>query len=662
MVPFARRAFARGFLAVVWVAALAVSASAQFGFQPPTGPAVAPCVPFSAFPLALNLGSQKLDGRDGVSDRCAVGQLQNAINSLAGQRGQPNGIATLDGNGLIPLGQIPANPFLPASVPKLIITGSGSTGDISGMSVATDANAPLGTLARWLSNQTGSITPEAYGYVPGSTPAATSGAINAALNAAVAANQGTIWLQNEYIVDGSYTPSDKVGYAGPGRIITPSQYGQHQLTTYADSLGFVVGREYLARAMRRIQQGPSGNAAKLGIYAYGDSTVEGFISTGPGMENYVFNGFYLVQNYLPELFLRQGIISSVTNRGVSGTRWGDLNAIPDLGPTTDLLIIKYGINDGALQGDRLATMAAAMRAKLNAIRSAPYGDLNNLSIILMGPSATDDDINGRNEQWYERVRQVYVEIAREYKAAYFDTYAWMKDARSARTLWLDSGLDPSGELLAVHPLEPAVAAIWGGMVQTMFPKEIVGRAAANRFVLTGSNYENANVNKPPGAYDPGVLIQFTDNTWPMFGIVTTIKGTDNAASQTLADYGQNGRAHVITRTGSGGAWSPWSGNIETLTLGNGWGNLFGANMYAHLVMSAEGIVTLGGEIANGVTAPGTAITTLPAGARPVAIQRFPVATSGGVAVLAVNPDGTVTIESGASAGSLSLSGISFKAQ
>jgi hypothetical protein len=116
----------------------------------------------------------------------------------------------------------------------------------------------------------------------------------------------------------------------------------------------------------------------------------------------------------------------------------------------------------------------------------------------------------------------------------------------------------------------------------------------------------------------------------------------------------------MTRAGSGSPWSPWSGKVEGLTLANGWGNLYGALMYAHMVTTNDGLVMLGGEITNGTVTAGTVITTLPAGARPVATQRFVVATNGGTAVLAVAADGTVSIVSGATATSLSLSGIVFK--
>ncbi|GEM_PF-2675568 len=126
MTPLVRRALARAFFLLAPLIVLSAPASAQFGFQPPTGPATAPCNPFTGFPLTLNLG-QRADGLDGISSRCGFQRMQDGINSIAGARAQPGGIATLDSNGLVPLSQIPASGALPSSVPSIVLTGPGIT-------------------------------------------------------------------------------------------------------------------------------------------------------------------------------------------------------------------------------------------------------------------------------------------------------------------------------------------------------------------------------------------------------------------------------------------------------------------------------------------------------------------------------------------------------
>ncbi|MGE8131494.1 hypothetical protein ACQKQD_31490 [Methylobacterium sp. NPDC080182] len=98
MKSLARRVFARALIVLVPLAELTTPAAAQFGLQPPTGPATAPCLPFSGFPMAFNFG-QRADGLDGISSRCGFQRMQDGLNTIAGQKGQPGGIATLNAAG-----------------------------------------------------------------------------------------------------------------------------------------------------------------------------------------------------------------------------------------------------------------------------------------------------------------------------------------------------------------------------------------------------------------------------------------------------------------------------------------------------------------------------------------------------------------------------------
>jgi hypothetical protein len=109
--------------AMLFFALGAAPAFAQYGFGPPSGPAVAPCQPFTGFPLGINLGTAP-DGRDGEAARCGMSKVQNALNTLANMRTQPNGIATLDRNGLVPLTQIPATVSNTIAAPNNFTVGS----------------------------------------------------------------------------------------------------------------------------------------------------------------------------------------------------------------------------------------------------------------------------------------------------------------------------------------------------------------------------------------------------------------------------------------------------------------------------------------------------------------------------------------------------------
>jgi hypothetical protein len=140
MLTLVRHALARALMLACAAAILSTPAMAQYGFTAPSGPAVAPCVPFSTFPLSVNLGTA-LDGRDGETSRCGFGKVQTAINALSNMRAQPNGIATLDANGLVPLSQVPATVSLTTAVPGdftvagALNVGTGASGPVDGASV-----------------------------------------------------------------------------------------------------------------------------------------------------------------------------------------------------------------------------------------------------------------------------------------------------------------------------------------------------------------------------------------------------------------------------------------------------------------------------------------------------------------------------------------------
>lgn len=139
---FLRRASARVLVALIPTLTLCASASAQSGFPLPASPAAAPCDPFTGFPLNLNLGL-RFDGADGISSRCGMQRLQDGVNTLSNMRAQPNGIATLDNNGLVPLSQIPATVSLTTSV-NGNFTAAGS---LTGTSVVLSNSGTLNTAA-----------------------------------------------------------------------------------------------------------------------------------------------------------------------------------------------------------------------------------------------------------------------------------------------------------------------------------------------------------------------------------------------------------------------------------------------------------------------------------------------------------------------------------
>lgn len=207
----------------------------------------------------------------------------------------------------------------------------------------------------------------------------------------------------------STTPTNDYGVRmWPGRVLTPITGGLQQLNTYADDDKIFIGKEYLYRIYERLRL--SGN---IKTFLYGDSTVAANNTTSSALA---------LTSLLPAMVQAKGLTGSmlVTNRGVSGTQISDLNALPDLAIDTDLFVIKYGINDGANPiGTRLDTFKNTLRAKLSAIRGSTYGGVNAQAIVLMGPNSTSDTPNGRDERWYEQLRGIYIQAARDFKCMYF---------------------------------------------------------------------------------------------------------------------------------------------------------------------------------------------------------------------------------------------------
>lgn len=239
-----------------------------------------------------------------------------------------------------------------------------------------------------------------------------------------------------------------------------SHGGLIQLNTYADGDDKeFIGAEYLYRVFNRIKQG-----GFLTAFIYGDSTVA-TAANGGGYAGANFTPDVL----MPEFLVRKkGIRNnlSFTNRGVGGTRVAQMNAIPDIdtvGGSTDLFIIKYGINDAQ---DGFAGFAANLDSKLAEIRANPFGTVQNLSIVLVGPNSTYDPGHGRSSTWYEQLRGIYVAAARKHKCAYFDTYAYMLDVDWTAGEMMD---DPFLDGQTVHPTELMQVRIWGKLVDHMFP-------------------------------------------------------------------------------------------------------------------------------------------------------------------------------------------------
>jgi hypothetical protein len=495
----------------------------------------------------------------------------------------------------------------------------------------------------------------------------------AAVNLAITGvGLGELYLSNrDFRVSAAPTNPRGVQFIGPGRLLLPETNGFRQLNTYADAGQLVTGLEYLYRVFARVNLGATDPLSAVNVFVYGDSTVEGFVAPPASMD-----GRFLVQNLLPRLFAEQGVANvTVTNRGVSGTNWSNLNAIPDLSTSTDLLIIKYGINEGALGGtvaSRIDFLATNMRAKLTAIRAAANGGLGQCAILLMGPNSVNDTGHGRNEEWFEQVRNVYLQAARDFNCAYFDTYGYLKDSRVSANLWMDNPTPAStGDPLftlnsSVHPLGLMNAWIWGGMVKRCFPREHLAIWGTNSFTSTPSDHYNPPTSKTPNQYPFGMTweLALAADGWPVDGILVTYRQPDTYSKQFLYPLSSPSAGRTFERwAATGTTWATfWAGQAVVLPGSNSWVSFGSGFATATAVRDAQGIVTVDGRIRSGTTTAGTTMVTLPAGYRPEADHMFLVASSTTTPVrVRVTTAGAIQCDSAGDATATSLSGITFRA-
>lgn len=441
----------------------------------------------------------------------------------------------------------------------------------------------------------------------------------AAINAAIASfgsTGGKLYFpkfangaERNYLVNwANISNPSGVELTGPGAVVSAAAYGgfeQHNL--YGNQFRISYGQEYLYRIYKRMELDQ-----QAGIFLFGDSTMQSGNGESTG---------YGTGPLVEEMFLRSGLNVKITNRGVSGSSMYQMNAVPDISANSDLFIIKYGINDGFTPGtgDRFANFATAMRAKLAEIRSNAMGGKNDLSIILVGPNATNDSQHTRDAKWYEKLKGIYLQAARDYQCAYFDTYAYMPDVKNSANYSMD---DPFGNGQSVHPLNTMQCWIWGGVIKTFFGYLETEKYRNNNFVnassASGAPTNTAtllNFNRGWSAYRATVA-----NGWLFEGTVVTFRSPDGIGFQELVSYVNLG-SKIIRRTWntSTNTWNAWSGIGAGLTPASGWV----ATGQPEARISTDGLVTISAKLTGGTTATGTSILTgLPAYMRPAAEKRF----------------------------------------
>lgn len=333
---------------------------------------------------------------------------------------------------------------------------------------------------------------------------------------------GEVFLNDRDYLVSSFDNSRGIDLAGAGRIISDFPGGGRvQLNSYADRGKPYIGREYLSRLKSRIKLG-----TPLRAFIFGDSTVARGASMITGsisgttltvtasngadirVGTYVLgagvtqcnvtalgtgtggNGTYTIsvgqtkasgdinvsngggfagpagepQNLIQRLLKRAGVRNPMVfrNLGLAGTKVSDMDAVPYIDTVTgltDLFVIKYGINDAA---DGFEAFAAALNAKLAAIRAIPQGRVDQLTIILVGPNSTFNPPIAHDQRFYERIRGIYENAARTHKCFYFDVYAEFRDVT-----WTFGGGLAYMDAQGIHPAEPMQIDIWSAVMNAV---------------------------------------------------------------------------------------------------------------------------------------------------------------------------------------------------
>ena len=456
---------------------------------------------------------------------------------------------------------------------------------------------------------------------------------------------GEVWLPSvsdgevsRYRVTTIFNPHG-VKFTGPGAIFYyDTNGGANQINLKGDLINLHIGQEYLFRPYNRMK-----NRGVMEIHIFGDSTTAG--NNGESAD-------FKVSPVIGAAFKASGYpMISITNWGVGGSNVTQMDAITKLSATSDLFIIKYGINDAGLgngaEGARLIAFETALRSKLAEIRSHQYGSMPELGIILMMPNSTNDVLLfGRNSYWYEQLRNIYVRAARDYSCAMFDTYNAMPISSGLAGNAMDN---PFGNGIAIHPLDTAMTWVFAKMIDTFFNRTVISKFSQNNFInepaVTGTPASTALLS----GYNYGLsayraLGTAANGDWPLDGTVFTHKSPDDAGVQMLYPFDQRVRVLFRVWRPQANAWSNWSGQEVSLSVQNSWVTTAGFSSPNYKV-DASGKVTIHAYIQGGTVATGTTILAgLPSYLYPADEGYFVVVNSDGTTgVIGINGAGNIFI-------------------
>lgn len=430
-----------------------------------------------------------------------------------------------------------------------------------------------------------------------------------------------------------------IPFTGNGHVVIPQGVGGIRLAQYPQDYSQMhIGSEYLYRMYQKLVPGQGDVNGTLKIVLFGDSTVAG----GNGE-----SAPFFLQTFLTNQLAKMGIPNAaVTNAGVGGTTVQDWNPTPYVTSDYDVFIVKYGINDGGNgRSDRLEYFTTTLRSKLAAIRAVTAGNLINKTIILVGPNSTNDTPNNRDANWYTQLRNVYIQAARDFQCAFYDSFSMMPDSYNLAGTMMD---DPFGNGIGVHPRDNHIAIMWGAILDRYFNKASISQFVCNNFVHGGAVSGVPTATTGASSYQYGINFYRATPAagWPIDGSVVTIRHVDSPTIQMIFGTGASSASAQRTWNIATNTWNVWTGIAQGLTVATGW-NAVRTPTYR---VSDNGLVTVNAElvVTTGSTASGTTVLSgIPSAYLPAAGDyRFAVA----------NTNGTFTSVGINSAGNIFLSG------
>lgn len=355
---------------------------------------------------------------------------------------------------------------------------------------------------------------------------------------------------------------------GGGNIVKAITGGLQKLNSYADKHKYVFGQEYMA-AFHNFIMSPSRTPI---VVCSGDSTTAGDGTT----TGYRINELIKTAAYTTGLQTKYGISS--LNYGRSGKKssdWISTYLAEDLAANPDLLVLRWGINDGLTQD--VNAFIANLRSGLATIRASR--SVSSLSILLMSPNSTSDTPNHRDEMWYEQIVPAIKQAARDYFCTFIDTYGYLRDARPAAGVWMDN---PYGDGRAIHPLN--VMNLWiAGVIQSvLFPDGLQSGFGKANIRNTSGSEDTGNGNRLPSYYPYGISISRALTNFPLNGAALTVRHADELVLQINSSYLNAevntaaircGRSATLDGAGEGwGAWMYIGGGTSAVTAATGWTN------------------------------------------------------------------------------------------